>query len=182
MSLSGRTRLTVCLTRLQLRQALSRAQQALHELRRWRLDGPNATRAAATSLAILPFLARGHDHKTPGPYREHIARGIDFLVKLVGKDGNTVKDGETMYSQGLVAMTLCRAYDRTRDPALEAPAQVTLDFIMAAQHAGGGWSYQPMQPGGDTSALTTTTTRPASSMRRPTSRPGQNGERAWPII
>ena len=52
----------------------------------------------------------------------------------------------------VAAMTLCRAYCRTRDPALEAPAQATLDFIMAAQHAGGGWRYQPMQPG-DTSAL-----------------------------
>jgi hypothetical protein len=118
----------------------------------WSLDGPKATRAGATSLAILPFLARGHDHKTPGPYREHIARGIDFLVTLVGKEGSAVKDGETMYSQGLVAMTLCRAYGRTRDPDLEAVAQATLDFIMAAQHAGGGWRYQPMQPG-DTSAL-----------------------------
>ena len=49
-------------------------------------------------------------------------------------------------------MTLCRAYGRTRDPDLEAVAQATLDFIMAAQHAGGGWRYQPMQPG-DTSAL-----------------------------
>jgi beta-lactamase regulating signal transducer with metallopeptidase domain len=118
----------------------------------WSLDGPKATRAGATSLAILPFLARGHDHKTPGPYREHIARGIDFLVTLVGKEGSAVKDGETMYSQGLVAMALCRAYGRTRDPALEAPAQATLDFIMAAQHEGGGWRYRPKQPG-DTSAL-----------------------------
>jgi len=116
------------------------------------LDGPKPMRAAATSLAILPFLARGHDHKTPGPYREHIARGIDFLVEFVGEDGSALKDGETMYSQGLVAMTLCRAYSRTRDPALEAPAQAALDFIMAAQHEGGGWRYQPKQSG-DTSAL-----------------------------
>ena len=35
----------------------------------------------------------------------------------------------------VAAMTLCRAYGRTRDPALEAPAQATLDFIMAAQSA-----------------------------------------------
>jgi hypothetical protein len=118
----------------------------------WRLDGPKATRAGATSLAILPFLARGYDHKTPGPYREPIARGIEFLVTLVGKDGSAVKGGETMYSQGLVAMALCRAYGRTRDPALEAAAQATLDFIMAGQHDGGGWRYQPKQPG-DTSAL-----------------------------
>ena len=118
----------------------------------WSLDGPKPTRAAATSLAILPFLARGYDHKTPGPYREHIARGIEFLAKLVGKDGSAVKDGESMYSQGLVAMTLCRAYGRTRDPALEAAAQATLDFIMAAQHEGGGWRYMPKTPG-DTSAL-----------------------------
>ena len=111
MSLSGRTRLTVCLTRLQLRQALSRAQQALHELRRWRLDGPNATRAAATSLAILPFLARGHDHKTPGPYREHIARGIDvrsasLVFSVVLNDESTwtvtLDDGTTHIADGVI--------------------------------------------------------------------------------
>ena len=118
----------------------------------WSLDGPKPTRAAATALAILPFLARGHDHKAPGPYREQVTRGIEFLVTLVGEEGSALKDGETMYSQGLVAMTLCRAYGRTRDPALDAPAQATLDFIMAAQHEGGGWRYGPNQPG-DTSAL-----------------------------
>ena len=118
----------------------------------WSLDGPKETRGAATSLALLPLLARGHDHKTPGPYRERIARGIEFLVKCVGTEGSAIKDGETMYSQGLVAMALCRAYGLTRDPALEAPAQATLDFIMAAQHTGGGWRYMPNQPG-DTSAL-----------------------------
>lgn len=47
-----------------------------------------------------------------GPYREPIARGIEFLVKFVGKDGSAVKDGETMYSQGLAALTLAEPLDR----------------------------------------------------------------------
>ena len=119
----------------------------------WSLDEPRPMRAAATSLAILPFLARGHDHTTPGPYREQIARGIEFLVTLVGEDGGALKDGETMYSQGLVAMTLCRAYGRTRDPVLEAPAQATLDFIMAAQNPQGSWGYVANNARGDTSIL-----------------------------
>ena len=121
----------------------------------WSLDEPRPMRAAATSLAILPFLARGHDHTTPGPYREQIARGIEFLVTLVGEDGSALKDGEMMYSQGLVAMTLCRAYGRTRDPALAAPAQATLDFIMAAQNRQGSWGYSAGRKNdrGDTSIL-----------------------------
>ena len=119
----------------------------------WSLDGPKPTRAAATALAILPFLARGHDHKAPGPYREQVTRGIEFLITLVGEDGSALKDGETMYSQGLVAMTLCRAYGRTRDPVLEAPAQATLDFIMAAQNPQGSWGYVANNARGDTSIL-----------------------------
>lgn len=57
-----------------------------------------------------------------GAGRSHGARGTEFLVTLGGEDGGALKDGETMYSQGLVAMALCRAYGRTRDPAVEAPA------------------------------------------------------------
>jgi beta-lactamase regulating signal transducer with metallopeptidase domain len=120
----------------------------------WSLSlGESKARAAATALAILPFLARGHDHTTPGPYRDQVGRGINFLVALVGDDGSALKADETMYSQGLVAMTLCRAYGRTQDPALKAPAQAALDFIMAAQQAGGGWTYTPHGSRGDTSIL-----------------------------
>jgi hypothetical protein len=52
-----------------------------------------------------------------------------------------------------VAMTLCRACGRTRDPALEAPAQATFDFIMAAQNGQGSWSYSANMDRGDTSIL-----------------------------
>lgn len=121
----------------------------------WTLGGPGdrPMRAAATSLAILPFLSRGHDHQAPGPYRERIARGIGFLVDLVGEEGSALEGGETMYSQGLVAMTLARADGRSQDPALKPPAQAAIDFILAAQTEGGSWGYVANSPRGDTSLL-----------------------------
>lgn len=123
----------------------------------WVLDGkpvPKPDRAAATSLAILAFLGRGHDHKAPGPYREQLAAGVNALVAFVGEDGGvqTIAPAQ-MYTQGLMAMALCRAYGRTKDPALQKPAQATLDFLVQAQDPrGGGWRYLPKQPG-DTSVL-----------------------------
>lgn len=110
-------------------------------------------RVAATSLAILPFLGRGYTHRD-GPFKDRLATGIAFLADRVTKSqGGVVGNGATMYTQGLVAMTLCRAYGLTQDDSLAAPAQATLDFIMAAQDpVGGGWRYLPKQAG-DTSVL-----------------------------
>ena len=120
----------------------------------WSFDVANgnaiADRHAATAMAILPFLGRGHTHKD-GPFKEPIAKGLDFLVDAVTK--NEGRAGGTLYTQGLVTMALCRAYGASKDAALAKPAQATLDFIADAQDPkGGGWRYQPKQPG-DTSVL-----------------------------
>jgi hypothetical protein len=110
-------------------------------------------RSAATGLAILPFLGRGHTH-LEGRYKDRLAKGLRFLADRVTKgEGSVLQGKETMYSQGVVALTLCRAYGQTRDEALAAPAQAAIDFIAEAQDPkGGGWRYGPKQPG-DTSVL-----------------------------
>jgi hypothetical protein len=56
-----------------------------------------------------------------------------------------------MYAHGLATIALCEAYALSADPALKAPAQKAIDYIIAAQEpAGGGWRYQP-RSGNDTS-------------------------------
>ncbi|MGB8853480.1 MAG: M56 family metallopeptidase [Pirellulales bacterium] len=124
----------------------------------WTFDGGGPgirvdDRVAATSLAVLPFLGRGHTHRD-GPYKDRLAKGITFLADRVTEgQGGVVGNGAVMYTQGLVAMTLCRAYGMTQDDSLARPAQAALDFIMAAQdRVGGGWRYMPKQAG-DTSVL-----------------------------
>jgi hypothetical protein len=109
-----------------------------------------ANRQAATAMALLPLLGRGHTH-LHGPYQEAIRQGLDFLG-----DAIRAKRGQaegSLYTQGLVTMALCRGYGLSRDVTLAEPAQLAIDFIAAAQDpVGGGWRYTPKQPG-DTSVL-----------------------------
>jgi hypothetical protein len=53
-----------------------------------------------------------------------------------------------MYAHGLATIALCEAYGMTNDKALGDAAQRAIHFIVAAQDpAGGGWRYEPRQPG-----------------------------------
>jgi hypothetical protein len=110
--------------------------------------------AGATALALLPFLGRGHTHKSDSKYQQVVARGIKWLIEEQRKDGLLdTSDYRSMYGHALAAIVLCEAYAMTRDPDLRAPAQRSLDFIIKAQHPGtGGWRYQPGQTG-DTSVF-----------------------------
>ena len=42
-------------------------------------------------MGLLPFLAAGQTHKSKGPYKEHIRRGIDWLIRHQQPDGNLAK-------------------------------------------------------------------------------------------
>jgi hypothetical protein len=108
-------------------------------------------RCAATSLALLPFLARGETHQR-GPNRKMIKAGLVFLGKAIesGKGKAYVNQG-SLYSQGLAATALTESYVLTRDTRLKRHMNMAVDFIVDAQDPiGGGWRYQPKQPG-DTS-------------------------------
>ncbi|MFM7136150.1 MAG: prenyltransferase/squalene oxidase repeat-containing protein, partial [Planctomycetota bacterium] len=110
-------------------------------------------RCGATAMALLPFLGRGYTHRE-GPYKKPIEAGIGFLVKMVidGK-GKAYGAGGNLYSQGLAGIALSECFAMSQDKRLAAPTQSVLNFIMAAQDPqGGGWRYEPRQPG-DTSAV-----------------------------
>jgi hypothetical protein len=110
-------------------------------------------RCGATSMALLPFLGRGYTHKE-GPYKKQIEAGIGFLAAMTVKgQGKAYDKGGNMYSQGLAGIVLSESYAMTQDRRLQLPAQLSLNYIMAAQDpAGGGWRYTPKQAG-DTSAV-----------------------------
>ncbi|MCP4098114.1 MAG: terpene cyclase/mutase family protein, partial [Planctomycetaceae bacterium] len=112
-------------------------------------------RGAATALAILPLLGAGHTHQT-GEYKDEVRRGLKFLMyraKRAQRGLSYLEPGGSMYSHGLVSIALCEAYAMTKDPELVNYAQGTLWYIEQAQDpVGGGWRYQPRQPG-DTSAV-----------------------------
>jgi hypothetical protein len=108
---------------------------------------------AATSFALLPFLGAGQTHKSRGPYRRNIAGGLAAIMNSQKSDGDLRGNGGTMYVHGLATLTLCEAYGMSRDPEVGTCAQRAILFIERAQDpVGGGWRYQPGEPG-DTSVV-----------------------------
>ena len=112
------------------------------------------TTPAATAMGLLPLLAAGHTHKTQGPYRKVVQRGLQWLVQNQQPGGDLANGAAAqMYSHGMASLALCDAYALTADPEIGRAAQKAIDFIEAAQDpATGGWRYVPRQ-GGDTSVL-----------------------------
>lgn len=109
----------------------------------------------ATGMALLPFLGAGQTHKE-GDYKNTVRGGLAYLVRSMKLKNGTqgdLTDGGTMYSHGICSIVLCEAYAMTNDRELMAPAQAAINFIVYAQDpVGGGWRYQPKQPG-DTSVV-----------------------------
>jgi len=110
-------------------------------------------RCGATAMALLPFLGRGYTHME-GPYKQQLLAGITYLATLtVQGQGKAYIGYGNMYSQGIAGIVLSESYAMTQDKRLAMPAQLALNYIMAAQDpVGGGWRYGPKQPG-DTSAV-----------------------------
>jgi hypothetical protein len=110
--------------------------------------------AAATGMALLPFLAAGQTQNTKGLYQDTVRRGLAWLEAHQGKDGNlSAGCRDVMYSHGIAAIALCEAYGMTKDRRLGLSAQLAIDFIEKAQHPNsGGWRYLPGDVG-DTSVV-----------------------------
>lgn len=110
----------------------------------------SGARIAATSLAMLPYLAAGETHKQ-GRYRKQLDAGLKFLLRNMQPNGALTQGGGTMYSQALATVVLCELSALSHDRDLLKPSRTAMGFIVAAQDTrGGGWRYFPGMPG-DTS-------------------------------
>jgi hypothetical protein len=110
--------------------------------------------AAATSLALLPFLGAGQTHEY-GLYKHTVSRGLAWLIKHQRENGDlrfNFPGQAGMYAHGQGAICLCEAYAMTGDERFRIPAEKAIRFIEQAQHKGGGWRYEPGQAG-DTSVF-----------------------------
>ncbi len=118
--------------------------------------GSAKTDSGATALGLLPFLAAGQTRmpEDKGPYRKHIFRGLYWLMKNQGSDGNLAgEEPQMMYSHGLATLALCEAYGATKDRTVGQRAQLAVQFIEKAQNPEtGGWRYIPGEDG-DTSVV-----------------------------
>lgn len=129
--------------------------------------GKTEADAAATALALLPFLAAGHTHQTLGAladgkdakkmgrnYQRAVNNGLYWLLRNQKPNGD-LRAGSTMYAQGLATIALCEVYGMTNDLAVGEAAQRAIGFIQRAQNPKtGGWRYEPgtVDPG-DTSVV-----------------------------
>ena len=111
---------------------------------------------AATGLALLPFLGAGHIHTQPSRYQDQVKRGLDWLVAKQQKSGELFLGGQIhsqFYSHAIATMALCEAYGLSKDPRLQQPAQLAINFIIESQNKyDGGWRYAPGMEG-DTSVF-----------------------------
>ncbi len=122
--------------------------------------GSNESKCGATGLAVMTFLGAGHVHTSKNKYQSNVRAGIAYLLKKMvvhknrGRLFEYARGGSGhMYCHGMAACALTEAYGTTLDPKLRGPAQLSLNYIIDAQHPDcGGWAYMPKQ-GGDTSIV-----------------------------
>lgn len=108
--------------------------------------------AAATALALLPFLGAGQTHRTAGMYQKVVQNGVSWLIKHQTEDGDLSANSiQRMYAHGLATLALCEAYGLSKDPAVGRAAAKAIRFIERAQNEStGAWRYEPGEEG-DTS-------------------------------
>ena len=98
-----------------------------------------------SALALLAFLGDGHTTFLPGPHRETVARGINWLRAqqdpdsgLIGTRGSL----EFLYDHVLATLALSEAYGFSKSPILRAPCQRAVDYIQRARNPYGAWRYE----------------------------------------
>lgn len=107
---------------------------------------------AATGLALLPFLGAGYTQRR-GEYKRTVESGLLWLVTDQLENGSFRNSASgNMYAHGQATIALCEALALTSDKRLREPAQLAIDYILKAQHSGGGWRYSPGSAG-DTSVF-----------------------------
>ncbi|MGI9177799.1 MAG: hypothetical protein ACR2IT_08080, partial [Pirellulales bacterium] len=127
-------------------------KDGLWSLRRPYVDGGSQeNRLAATAMALLAFQGAGN---TPGAgnYRTVVKRGWEALVKKQLADGRfeftpPIPSHHALYSHAQATIALCELYGMTRGEAHARPAQLALDYAIAAQGSNGGWRYEPGHDG-----------------------------------
>jgi hypothetical protein len=105
----------------------------------------------ATALGVLPFLAAGQTHKSPGPYQQQIAKAIRWLIQNQRPNGDLSLGHSQMYSHGLATIALCETCGMTRDDRVRQAAYLAVRFIETGQNRQGGWRYTHGTQDADTS-------------------------------
>lgn len=109
--------------------------------------GEKASPHGATGIALLILLRAGNTN-VEGEYRKQVDGGLrHLLVRQLSTAGNYTDDGN-MYSQALVTLALCEAYETLQESRFKLAAQRAINFIVFSQDPkGGGWRYTVREAG-----------------------------------
>ncbi|WP_254510964.1 hypothetical protein [Anatilimnocola floriformis] len=108
--------------------------------------------AAATALALLPFLAAGQTHQGKGVYRRNVEGGLIWLISNQKQNGDlSAGSSSQMYTHGLATIALCEAYGMSQDSRIGLAAQAAIRFIQTGQNREGSWRYSHGSDDSDTS-------------------------------
>lgn len=103
---------------------------------------------AMTGLALLAFLGHGQTHVS-GEYAETVSKGLAYLRRTQGADGNLFGEAEyfaQMYSHGMATIAISEAFALSGDESLKPSLQKALRFTLAMQNPrNGGWRYASPQ-------------------------------------
>jgi hypothetical protein len=102
-----------------------------------------------TALALLALLGNGETH-LKGKHRENVQHGLEFLLASQADSGSLAGQAElyaAMYCHGMATLALSEAYALTGDERLLPGLKKALRYTIDAQHAHGGWRYQPYDAG-----------------------------------
>jgi len=109
-----------------------------------------------TGLALLALLGAGNTH-LEGEYRDHVARGVAFLLDVQAADGNLGGKADKfafMYCHGMATLALSEVYAMSGDERFLEPVRRAIGYTVAAQsRSSGGWRYGVNDKVGDTSQL-----------------------------
>ncbi|MFW6163177.1 MAG: prenyltransferase/squalene oxidase repeat-containing protein [Planctomycetota bacterium] len=103
-----------------------------------RFGGMPQHTCGVTGLALLAYLGAGHAHTTDGPYKETVAKALQYILQQQNEKG---RFPSSLYTQGICTMALVEAYGMTGDTSLLQQARKAVEFIIAAQQECGGWDY-----------------------------------------
>ena len=112
-------------------------------------DAPYGGEPAVVGLSVVAMLAHGDDPNF-GPYRLHIRRGLDFILK--NQNVETGYLGRSMYNHGFATLALAEAYGAVDDPRLAVALQKAINLILTSQakNSSGAWRYSPDGTDADT--------------------------------
>lgn len=113
-----------------------------------------------TAYALLPFLAAGQTHRQ-GNYRKQIQAGLAYLTSVgvsvpagydlrgvVNRRDDDPEPNYAYYVHGAATLALCEAWGMSRDRTLKPACEGAVRFLINSQDPrGGGWRYNPRQPG-----------------------------------